>query len=269
MFKGTDVHSGVAPRADAEKYSEWEKSILDAMWNLAGPQNRLGYVIYLGVVPSKRLGSLNVTPPSGFGNYGSSAVHKVTQKNFANHGHTTMGSPNNLAARLGREAVCNFYNTLRLCGLSSSHDVDDLLRSISFIHPATGEQHGLGPFPYHPIKDETTIRKNLALFKWHSSESNLFNLHITNAMIRSRMSRSSSSGVSSALLFHSAVDLPELHEGPLEIDEVLEKHFHRGKVGYFRIFHQDDYLTFSSGILPFAYVDIQKYSRFYRNRLGL
>lgn len=92
VFKGTDLHTGVAPCEDAQSHAAWVKSVIDSIWNLVGPQNRLGFVIYLGCVPSKRLGSANVTPPTGFGNYGSSVAHKATQKDFASHGQATMGS---------------------------------------------------------------------------------------------------------------------------------------------------------------------------------
>ncbi|KAF5323192.1 hypothetical protein D9619_013757 [Psilocybe cf. subviscida] len=183
VFKGTDLHTGVAPHEDTQSHAAWVKSVIDSVWNLVGPQNRLGFVIYLGCVPSKRLGSANVTPPTGFGNYGSSVAHKATQKDFASHGHATMGSRDDRANRLGREAVSDFYNTLRHSHLSLNIDINKLMECISY------QDHGvnisLRPLPYHPIQDREHIKKYLSLYAWHSSESNLFNLGITNKMLRS------------------------------------------------------------------------------------
>ena len=64
---------------------------LSAAWNVAGPQNRVGYVSYIRSVPSDRLGSINITPPTLFSNYGSNQVHKSKQKTFAMNGHNILG----------------------------------------------------------------------------------------------------------------------------------------------------------------------------------
>lgn len=52
------------------------QDLMKGRWNVAGPQNRIGYISYIGGVPSDRLGSINVNPPTLFGNYGTSQVHK-------------------------------------------------------------------------------------------------------------------------------------------------------------------------------------------------
>lgn len=226
VFKGTDAHTGVAPHEDADSHNAWMNSVLDALWKLVGPQNRLGYVIYLGCVPSKRLGSTNVTPPTGFGNYGSSTAHKATQKDFASHGQVTMGSREDRANRLGREAVSDFYNMLRHSNLSLDIDINKLMESISF------QDHGvkvpLQPLPYHPIQDRERIKRYLALFAWHSSESDLFNLGITNKMLRSAAPTIS---IGSVAMLHNAVEfVPEPGCISLPIQEVLGKHVIAGRV---------------------------------------
>lgn len=243
VFKGTDLHTGVAPHEDTQSHAAWVKSVIDSVWNLVGPQNRLGFVIYLGCVPSKRLGSANVTPPTGFGNYGSSVAHKATQKDFASHGHATMGSRDDRANRLGREAVSDFYNTLRHSHLSLNIDINKLMECISY------QDHGvnisLRPLPYHPIQDREHIKKYLSLYAWHSSESNLFNLGITNKMLRSV----EPTDLSAALMpFDDATELVlGLECLSLPIEEVLSQRVVAGRVSFERIsvYNQTDLLVYS------------------------
>ncbi|KAF5314358.1 hypothetical protein D9619_011737 [Psilocybe cf. subviscida] len=222
---GPDLHTGTAPHEDAQSHAEWVRSVIDSVWNLAGPQNRLGYVIYLGRVPSKRSGSTNVTPPTGFGNYGSNAAHKATQKNFASDGHTTMGSQDDRANRLGREAVSNFYNTLRHCHLSLNIDINKLMEFISY------DDHGvkvsLRPLPYHPVHDRQHIKQYLAFCSWHSSESDLFNLGITNKMLR--LAAPTDLPPPLALLENTVEFVPEPDCVSLSVQEVLSRHVVAGR----------------------------------------
>ncbi|KAF5329323.1 hypothetical protein D9619_008910 [Psilocybe cf. subviscida] len=148
VFKGTDLHTGTAPHEDAQSHAELDKC----------------------------------DSSTGFGNYGSNAAHKATQKNFASDGHTTMGSQDDRANRLGREAVSNFYNTLRHCHLSLNIDINKLMEFISY------DDHGvkvsLRPLPYHPRSRSPTHQTIPCILLMDSSESDLFNLGITNKMLR-------------------------------------------------------------------------------------
>ena len=98
---------GFTPSEDPQAHNRWVDENLSAAWNLAGPQNRVGYVSYIGGVPSDRLGSINVSPPTLFGNYGSSQVHKLKQKTFAMHGHGVLGGAPVYAEWMGREIISN------------------------------------------------------------------------------------------------------------------------------------------------------------------
>ena len=62
VFKGSDLHSGFAPVEDPQAHQRWVDENVSTAWNVAGPQNRVGYVSYIGSVPSDRLGSINITP---------------------------------------------------------------------------------------------------------------------------------------------------------------------------------------------------------------
>jgi hypothetical protein len=90
-FKGVDLHSGFAPSEDQDAHQEWVDTTLDAAWNLAGKQNRIGYVNYTGALPANQAGSLNVSPPTFFGNFGSTVYDKGKEKNFASHGQVVLG----------------------------------------------------------------------------------------------------------------------------------------------------------------------------------
>ena len=87
---GSDLHAGFALMEDHEAHKCWVVENLSATWNVAGPQNRVRYVSYIGGVLSDWLGSINIGPPTLFGNYGSSQAHKSKQKNFAMHGHNVL-----------------------------------------------------------------------------------------------------------------------------------------------------------------------------------
>ncbi|KAJ3513252.1 hypothetical protein NLJ89_g3049 [Agrocybe chaxingu] len=178
-FKGTDLHSGFAPSEDRQAHLDWVNTELSAAWNLAGPQNRVGYVNYKGVLPMHRLGSLNVSPHTRFGNYGSSAPHKATQTNFALHGHVSLGDQAAFSNRHGREAVSNFMNSVEFAKLKLDMDVDDLLQRLTYEDSTAGHAVHLKPFPYHPLKDAETIRHNLSHYHWLAQEAHLFNLGIT------------------------------------------------------------------------------------------
>jgi hypothetical protein len=92
LFKGNDIHSGFAPMEDFKDHQEWVESILAPAWDHAGPENRLGYVIYPSGIAIQRSASLNATPSQLFGNFGSLQPRKTGQHTFAKHGHVTLGN---------------------------------------------------------------------------------------------------------------------------------------------------------------------------------
>ena len=163
VFKGSDLHSGFAPSEDPQAHQRWVDENVSAAWNVAGPQNRVGYVSYIGSVPSDRLGSINITPPTLFGNYGSNQVHKSKQKSFAMNGHNTLGGTPAYAERMGREIVANFWNSLQYCNLNFDQDINELMSNISFQDPQTNSQVKLRPLPFNPQQDREAIERYLRL----------------------------------------------------------------------------------------------------------
>ena len=183
VFKGSDLHSGFAPSEDPEAHQRWVDENVSAAWNVAGPQNRVGYVSYIGSVPSDRLGSINITPPTLFGNYGSNQVHKSKQKSFAMNGHNTLGGTPAYAERMGREIVANFWNSLQYCNLDFDQDINELMSNISFQDPQTNSQVKLGPLPFNPQQDREAIERYLRLYAWHKREAVLFHVNIPKARL--------------------------------------------------------------------------------------
>jgi hypothetical protein len=243
VFKGSDLHSGFAPTEDPQAHKCWVDEQLSAAWNVAGPQNRVGYVSYIGGVPSDRLGSINVSPPTMFGNYGSSQVHKSKQKTFAMQGHNILGGTPAHAERLGREITANFWNSLQFCDLDFDQDINELMSRISFKDPQTNTPVKLGPLPFNPQHDRTLIERYLGLYAWHKREAVLFHVNIPKARLQANRSKKKAAGstmVQDADLWsHRSQPNTELDAAtetaplrPLDIEKVLGKILKNSKLHY-------------------------------------
>jgi hypothetical protein len=174
-------------------HKHWINDNLSAAWNLAGAQNRVGYVSYIGNIPSDRLGSMNISPPTLFGNYSSSQVHKSKQKTFALDGHNILGGTPIYAQRMGREIVANFWNSLQFCDLDFDQNIDELMSKISFKDPQTDAIVKLGPLPFNPQRDRNVIERNLKLYSWHKQEAVLFHVNISKTTLLANRSKSAQS----------------------------------------------------------------------------
>ena len=246
VFKGSDLHSGFAPVEDPQAHQRWVDENVSAAWNVAGPQNRVGYVSYIGSVPSDRLGSINITPPTMFGNYGSNQVHKLRQKMFAMHGQNILGGTSAYAERMGREIVGNFWNSLQSCDLEFDQDINELMSRISFKDPQTDSQIRLGPLPFNPQRDREAIERYLGLYAWHKREALLFHVNIPKTRLANKNKKTQSAG--SAMVQEASLwshcrqpQLPTLdndeaaettHLEPLDIEKVLGKKVKNGKLHY-------------------------------------
>lgn len=224
VFKGNDLHSGFAPKEDPAAHQHWIDTTLNDAWDMAGPQNRVGYVNYPGRVPCQRLGSMNISPSTLFGNYGSSQVHKEKQKNFAQHGLMTLGGQDAYANRHAREIVFDFWNSLQYCDLDLGLDLATLFHSLSYKDNKTGTSMPLQPLPFHPIRDEGFIRHMLSLYAWHEQEERLFSFPLA----RGHLSLNRTKGRKLCLRFPRMSSIPEetaeeiLSEGNTSSDLQLE-----------------------------------------------
>ena len=172
VFKGNDLHSGFAPTEDPEAHRRWVQTVLTPLWNMTGKKNRVGYVSYLSEIAKRRLGSLNVSPPTLFGNFGSSQIHKENQKNYTEHGLVALGGHHSYSNRIGREALYNFWNSLRLGGLALNMSLSDLVQKITYQDPESDLPVPLEHLPFCPDSpdDITKIKRMLALYSWYVKE---------------------------------------------------------------------------------------------------
>ena len=231
VFKGSDLHSGFAPTEDPQSHKRWVDENLSAAWNVAGSQNRVGYVSYIGDVPSDRLGSINVTPPTLFGNYGSSQVHKSKQKTFAMHGHNILGGTPAYAERMGREITANFWNSLQFCDLEFDQNINELMSQISFKDPETNSLVKLGPLPLNPQQDREAIEHYLRLYAWHKREAALFHVNVPKSRLlanrNKRMQPAGSTMVQDVGLWSHRRQPPTLSDAAIEIDPLQPLHIEK------------------------------------------
>jgi hypothetical protein len=132
VFKGNDLHSGFSPRETKQAHQEWVESQLLPAWDVAGPENRMGFVIYPSRPAIEQSAAMNMTPAQMFGNFGAAQPHKLGQLNFATHGQVILGGKDVWAHRLGQELVASFWNQLQYCDLDLNIDPNILLQLISY-----------------------------------------------------------------------------------------------------------------------------------------
>lgn len=237
VFKGVDLHSGFAPSEDPAAHKEWVNTTLDAAWNVAGPQNRVGYVNYPGSLQANRAGSLNVTPPTFFGNFASTVYDKAKEKNFADHGQVVLGGRVAHANRLAREAFFNFHNALQHSGLKLQFDIglNEIFTKIQYQDPASGLFVPVEQLPFDPVTQAREIDRKLSHYAWHRSEADAVNFGLTRSMLNSQLRGAASvhdNDVNIAMTFPASLpgiptqtdlaqQLESLDGPPLDIQEVI------------------------------------------------
>ena len=82
-FKDNDIHSGFVPIKDPKDHQQWIDSIIAPAWDHAGPENRIGYIIYPSGPAIQHHATMNATWFQLFGNFGSAQPHKTDQSTFA------------------------------------------------------------------------------------------------------------------------------------------------------------------------------------------
>jgi hypothetical protein len=237
-FKGNDLHSGFAPLDDCDAHQEWVDSIVAPAWDHAGPENRIGYVIYPSSPAIQRNAAMNTTPSQLFGNFGSAQPHKTGQHTFSKHGQVTLGDQEDWANRMGREIISSFFNQLRHCNLDLNLDVSELLQSISFKRNKDGVSVPLQPLPYHPVKDAGQIALYRGYYKHYQMQC--LSLHIKIDRKAYANFRDQMRGENSAAKAHAvynlaerqslAMSLPSSSHPDVEIEEVVRREHEGGKV---------------------------------------
>lgn len=235
-FKGNDIHSGFAPMEDFEDHQEWVDSIVAPAWDHAGPENRLGYVIYPSGPAIQRSAALNATSAQLFGNFGSAQPHKTGQLTFAKHGQVTLGDQDDWANRMGRELVGSFFNSLGHYNLDMSIDMDDLLQAISYKRNHDNVSVPLKSLPYHPVRDADHIALWRGYYQHFRNQCLSLHIHIDRkvyARLRDEMLRENTGADAQSIYdlterqsLNTAI--PSLSE--VEIEEVISRQLVAGRV---------------------------------------
>lgn len=196
---------------------------------------------YIGNIPSQRTGSMNISPPTLFGNYGSSQIHRAKQKNFAMHGHATLGGQDGYANKMGREILFNFWNSLQLCDLDLDFDIQELLSKISYQDHQSNSTIQLKPISFDPQHKSEFIKHYLQLYEWHRQEALLFYVHLSRSTLTAATKKSTAISSEKANIIGLQRFQPPSKEGQgnaaassdsLEIQQVLGRKIISGNVFY-------------------------------------
>lgn len=237
-FKGNDIHSGFAPVEDPDAHEKWVNSIVAPAWDHAGPENRIGYVIYPSSPAIQRNAAMNITPSQLFGNFGSAKPHKTGQHTFAKHGQVILGNQADYANRLGREIVGSFFNQLAECNLDLNIDVNTLLQSISFRSNKDGFSTPLKPLPFHPINNAGVIADYRGYYQHYRKQCFGLHIHISRAAyadLRRTMNKENATTVTQEIYpiaERQSLVNPSLPSSDVQIEEVLGRKVEGGKVWF-------------------------------------
>jgi hypothetical protein len=167
VFKGNNLHSGFSPTVDAEVERKWKEkmSLVRTAWNLAGPENRAGFVSYPSKVAFHRLGAMSITPSLMFGNAGADPAHKDVYMDYARHGMHIVGSTHAHFNRLAREIVYHNHNYYQFTGLQGP-DPAEALVSLKYTND-DGKLVHCDPIPFHAVEDADLLAYWRGRYKWH------------------------------------------------------------------------------------------------------
>jgi len=223
---------------DFDDHQKWVDSIVAPAWDHAGPENRIGYVIYPSGPAVQRYAAMNTTPSQLFGNFGSAQPHKTGQHTFSKHGQVTLGDQDDWANRLGREILGSFYNQLSQCNLDLNLDVNDLLQHISFKRNQDGVSIPLKTLPYHPVQDADHIAFYRGYYQHYREQCLSLHIHIDRkAYARLRDTMREQDATAAAQSIYNLAERRSLaatltSTADVEIEEVISRKLVAGKVQF-------------------------------------
>ncbi|KAJ6511622.1 hypothetical protein DFH09DRAFT_1198180 [Mycena vulgaris] len=161
LARCNDLHSGFPPTEPPIPVNT-----INAVVNAAGP-NRVVYVDYPSRVATTREGSMSMSPPTNFGNYGGTSITKAEQRHYSDASSTPVfGDLRSKADRLAREAVNNFQNSLAWFNIKLNVSMTSLLTGMTYIDPNAGEQH-IEPPLFDIDLHESQMSRWWRFYEWH------------------------------------------------------------------------------------------------------
>ncbi|KAJ7623921.1 hypothetical protein DFH06DRAFT_1142756 [Mycena polygramma] len=180
LFRGNDLHSGFHPSYIEDKRKAWiAKEAVEAVYDMAAPQDRFFFVPYPTQVAYSRAAELAVSPPLTFGNLGAPVYHKLHAKNFSQDGYAILGSHRDRFTRLSREIIWGTLNALAFAGLELTIETAELFRHLQYVDE-DGKHCTIEPPDMHDLKhDAAYITKMRGHLAWHFVLSERYLIRIT------------------------------------------------------------------------------------------
>lgn len=241
VFRGNDLHSGFAPTSPPIPISD-----INALGNAAGP-NRVVYVKYPSRVATTRAGSMSMSPPTNFWNYGSSSVAKTEQRHYTDASSTQVfGSLYAKVNRLAREASLAFSNALTYSGVNLNITLTDLLTGMTYTDE-NGQTQNVKPPRFDIARQAAEMSRWWRFYEWHQDLCATFLIRMTKDEFR-RAHQRAQQGVSTdastapytALSRVPATVVPHEGEHPAPgasvehlVDSVVQRKMINGKVRHF------------------------------------
>ncbi|KAJ7173157.1 hypothetical protein C8R46DRAFT_1344751 [Mycena filopes] len=161
VFRGNDLHSGFAPTTPPIPMAD-----VDTALAAAGP-NRVVYVSYPSRISTTRVGSMSMTPPTGFGNFGTMTLAKTEQRHYSDRSsNQVFGSTFSKANRLAREAGMSFLNSLKHSGINLGQSLTELLGVMTY-QDEEGETQQIEPPPFDIKHQASQMSRWWRFYEWH------------------------------------------------------------------------------------------------------
>ncbi|KAJ6521405.1 hypothetical protein B0H19DRAFT_1244608 [Mycena capillaripes] len=234
LFRGNDLHSGFHPSYLEDKRDAWiAKEAVEAVYNMADPQDRCFFVPYPTQVAYSRAAELAVSPPLTFGNLGSPVYHKLHAKNFSQDGRTVLGSHHTRFTRLSCEIIW---------GLELNMDTAELFRKLEYLDE-NGQRCMIEPPDNHDIqKDAGYILKMRGYLAWHFALSEKYLIRITKDGYQTAHQQVFS--LVERRMIHSMQSLQVDGDPEYQIVAVIGRELSEGKVVWsLRVENQDEVLV--------------------------
>ncbi|KAJ6494114.1 hypothetical protein C8R47DRAFT_1070041 [Mycena vitilis] len=173
VFRGNDLHSGFAPTSPPIPVAD-----INALANLAGP-NRVVYVSYPSRVATTRAGSMSMSPPTNFWNFGTTSAAKAEQRHYSDSSSTQVfGSVYAKVNRLAREAAHSFSNALTYSGIKLNISLTDLMTGMTYTD-ADGRTENIEPPPFDIDQHAPEMSRWWRFYEWHRNLCNTYLIRIT------------------------------------------------------------------------------------------
>ncbi|KAK7027802.1 hypothetical protein R3P38DRAFT_3190887 [Favolaschia claudopus] len=238
VFRGNDLHSGFAPTTPPVAVEDVNKLV-----NAAGP-NRVVYVSYPSRVATTRAGSMSMSPPTNFWNYGSTSAAKAEQRHFTDTSSTQIfGGLDTKANRLAREAAYSFANALTHSGIQIDITLTDLMQRMTY-RSDDGQTKTIEPPPFDITHQAVEMNRWWRFYEWHRNLCNKYLIRITKDEFRQAQAQIKAGQTAADVPYTAlksvpaSVALPQIPpvRGPyLEhvVDSIVKRQVVNGKIVWF------------------------------------